>query len=231
MKTKIIPLIFSLLCSIGIAQTTESEYDAVSVPICGTNVHGSLSAHMDCSSGILVTSFLSDGADGTVVKGLVSSTDYVLITPGHSFVKFVPDNVPLPNNNHDNNHDHQHRDHQHRDIAFSPSQTEGHKTSVGVPPPPPPPPPTGGRTANIDDSSKSITLVANSEQNLVTIVTSNKDINSFELYNSHGSLILSRKVKTKSDFTIATANLKDKFYIIKFYGYKDEIIIKKFINR
>lgn len=196
MKIKLTLLFLSTVTLWNIQAQHEYSY-----PSCDEDVHGHIDAHMDCPTDILITSLASDGIEGTVVYGLVTSDDYVLITSGHSFVKIIPD----------------------ADL-----DGRAHKTKVGVPPPPPPPPPNGGRYA---PESKSLTLTLDKGSKKLQIYSKNNDIVSYTIFDSFGNLVTSKKVNEINDLVLTQTLNKDKFYIIKIYTSTNDVIVKKIITQ
>jgi hypothetical protein len=61
---------------------------------CGDIIHGDTHLHLtNCTQNILITSLVEDGHDGSIIKGIIETTGSIIIKPGHSLVRILPENV------------------------------------------------------------------------------------------------------------------------------------------
>ena len=57
---------------------------------CEEEVHGMVLVHMNCDTDITTTSFSQDGLEGSIIQGVITSTERIIIKSGNTSARIVP---------------------------------------------------------------------------------------------------------------------------------------------
>ena len=84
-------IFFSVLVFLTLNSHSQTDWP------CEEEVHGMVLVHVDCDTDIVITSFSEDGAAGSVIQGIITSSEKIIIKPGNTSVRIVPTGSNRPN--------------------------------------------------------------------------------------------------------------------------------------
>jgi len=172
---------------------------------CGADVHGYGDVDMDCFEDVIITSTEEEGSTGTIISGIITTTNTIRITSGYSFVKLVPE-----------------------------TETEGsanrrtHTTKIGNGGN------TGGTEPPYSfrySKTKPLSIYPNPTKDNLSITTNNSKLTGYKLYNIYGRLLKNVSIKVTNNYTMLLVKLKSGIYILKLYLENGDIITKNIIKQ
>ena len=182
-----------LFCTLAVAVFLNTSLFSQHVH-CDETVHGIFEhIHMDCTEEILITSFEED-TNGTIITGVITTTGGIVIKPGNSFVRIVPE--------------HEEEEHHHRVLEGSMGITT-HTTKIG----------NNGNIGKSIDKNKArgvneITVYPNPIVDFINIRSISSEIISYQISNFYGKIIKKEKLSSLNT-RISVLNIKKGMYLLK----------------
>ena len=155
---------------------------------CEDEVHGIVSVHMDCDTDIVITSFSEDGTAGSVIQGLITTTEKVIIKPGSSAVRIVP-----------------YSNHSHSAKGTLPHTTKvGNGGEVG----------RRGVLQSKSDKEKDLVVYPNVFKEVVNIQTHTNKMTGYQLTDRYGKVLKKAFFKPTNNNSFSALTLKKGMYFL-----------------